>query len=444
MIAIKLIWANLAARPLTAALYVVILALGVAAAVALLLFSSQSERRLERDARYIDAVVGSKASSPLQLVLAGVFHADNPPPNIPFAAIAEIAADPRVKRVIPIALGDSVRGFRIVGAPPEIIALYEGRFAAGGPYAASFEAVIGADVARAAGLGVGDSFIGAHGLGGGHEHGDRPYVVVGVLAQTGAVVDRLVLTPVESVWDVHGVAHDHEQTPGEQAGGSSGHHHGHRDDHAHRSEDVEAAQSQSGGAQSVIFGPRGRQSAPPQEVTLLLVDLVSPMGAEGLLRDLNGASPFLAARPAAEAMRLYRLMGVGGQVLQAFAFILIGAAAASVFVTLFSALRERRGEIALLRAMGATRGTVFSVLMGQGVVIAALGAALGLLGGHGLIEILARSSEQAAAFGLSGALFHPGEILIALGSLAAGALAALPASIGAYRTNIARTLSETG
>lgn len=433
MIALKLTWANLAARPLTAALYVVILALGVAAATALLLFSTQSERRLERDARYVDAVVGSKASSPLQLVLAGVFHADTPPPNIPVAAIAEIAADPRVERVIPIALGDSFRGFRIVGAPPEIVTLYEGRFAEGGPYGASFEAVIGVDVARTTGLGVGDTFVGAHGLGGdGHDHGDHPYTITGVLAPTGAVVDRLVLTPVESVWDVHGIEHDHNHDH------DHGHDHGHDHDHAAESEPEPAA------SQSAIFGPRGRQTAPPQEVTMLLVDLRSPLGAEGLLRDVNTTSPYLAARPAAEAVRLYRLMGVGGQVLQAFAFILIGAAAASVFVTLFAALRERRGEIALLRAMGATRGTVFGVLMGQGLVIAALGTALGLVGGHALIEILAQNSEQAKAFGLNSALVHPGEILIALGGLGAGALAALPAAIGAYRTDIARTLSETG
>jgi putative ABC transport system permease protein len=437
MIVLKLTWANLAARPLTAFLYIVILALGVAAATALLLFSTQSERRLERDARYVDAVVGSKASSPLQLVLAGVFHADTPPPNIPVAAIAEIAADPRVERVIPIALGDSVRGFRIVGAPPEIVTLYEGRFAQGQPYAASFEAVIGADVARMTGLAVGDSFVGAHGMGGdGHDHGDHPFTVTGLLAPTGAVVDRLVLTPVESVWDVHGIDHGHASDPSADPA------HGHDHDHDHDHE--QAAESQPAASQSAIFGPRGRQIAPPPEVTMLLVDLRSPLGAEGLLRDLNTSSPYLAARPASEAVRLYRLMGLGGQVLQTFAFILIAAAAASVFVTLFAALRERRGEIALLRAMGATRGAVFGVLMGQGLVIAGLGTALGLVGGHALIEILAQNSEQARAFGLDGSIVHPGEILIALGGLGAGALAALPAAIGAYRTDIARTLSETG
>jgi hypothetical protein len=297
----------------------------------------------------------------------------------------------------------------------------------------AFEAVLGAQAARRMRLSVGDTFVGAHGLGaGGHAHGDDPYRVTGVLAPTGSVLDRLILTPVESVWDVHGVAHDdtHAATPEQD----ETHNHDHDHDHAEPPRP----------AQGALFANRGRIEAPPQEVTLLLIKLRSPLGAESLLRDVNLGPDFLAARPASEAIRLYSLMGLGGRVLQAFAFILIGAAAASVFVTLFATLRERRGEVALLRAMGATQATVFGVLMGQGLAIAAAGTVLGLLGGHALIEILAQNNPQAAAFGLSGMLVHPGEVLIALGGLAAGALAALPAAIGAYRTDIARTLAETG
>ncbi len=429
MIAMSLTWSYLRARPLTAGLYTLILALGVAAATALLLFSSQSERRLQRDAAPVDLVIGAKASSPLQLVMAGVFHIDNPPPNIPVAAVARLRADPRVELVVPIALGDSAGGFRIVGAPAGIIAFYGATLAQGTAHTASFDAVLGAQAARRMGLGVGDSFVGAHGLGdGGHDHGDDAYRVTGVLQPTGSVLDRLILTPVESVWDVHGIARNHVDA--DPAAHASAHDHD-------RAEDLPPAQ---GG----IFANRGRIEAPPQEVTMLLIGLRSPLGAESLLRDINGGPDFLAARPAAEAIRLYSMMGLGGRVLQAFAFILIGAAAASVFVTLFATLRERRGEVALLRAMGATRGTVFGVLMGQGLAIATAGTALGVLGGHALIEVLAQNNPQAANFGLTGMLVHPGEMMIALGGLAAGALAALPAAVGAYRTDIAKTLAETG
>lgn len=429
-IAFGLTLASLRARALSTGLYVLILALGVAAATALLLFSTQSERRLERDARSIDVVVGTKASSPLQLVMAGVFHVDTAPANIPARAEAALRADPRVKGVVPIALGDSVDGFRIVGAPDTILGLYGARFAAGAGYTAAFQAVVGADAARGLGLTVGSRFVGAHGMAtGGHAHGDHPYTVVGVLAPTGSAVDRLVLTSLESVWDVHGITHGLSSVSDAP--------------HDHHEESA-TAPSAAAPAQGGLFANRGRIEAPRADVTMLLVTVRSPIGAESLVRDLNAGPDYLAARPASEAVRLYRLMGLGGQVLQVFAFILIGAAAASVFTTLYAALRERRGEIALLRAMGATRGTVFGVLMGQGLVIAAAGTALGLVLGHGLIEGLAMTSSQAAGFGLSGYVVHPGEVLIALGGVLAGTLAALPAAIGAYRTDIAKTLAEAG
>lgn len=434
MTALSLIFAYLRSRPLSTGLYVLMLALGVAASTALVLFSEQTTRRLERDAAGFDLVVGHKGS-PLQLVMAAVFHADAPAGNIPAAALDRLKADPRVAEAIPVALGDSVGPFRIVGAPGTILEAYGARLAVGEVYAAPFEAVLGADVARARGLSVGDAFVGAHGLGGdGAEHHAHPYRVSGVLARTGSVADRLVFTPVESVWDAHGIAHGDEAHAHED--------HAHEDhataDHAHADHALEAP------AQRGVFVNRGRIEAPQADITAVLVRVVSPIGGLALKQELNRDTTLLAARPAEEAARVFRLVGLGGQVLQAFALILIGAAAASVFTTLFAALRERRGEIALLRAMGATRGTVFAVLAGQGLVIATIGVMLGLAGGHGLVELLARTSPQAAGFGLTGWTWHPFEALIALGGIAVGAAAALPAAIGAYRTDIARTLAEAG
>ncbi|MFZ4121284.1 MAG: FtsX-like permease family protein [Caulobacterales bacterium] len=431
--ALSLVFAYLRARPLSNLLYVIMLGLGVAASVALLLFSDQTTRRLERDAANVDLVVGHKGS-PLQLVMAAVFHADAPAGNIPADTVARLRADPRVKSAIPVALGDSLGPFRIVGAPLEVLSLYDARLALGVGYEAPFEAVIGADVARARGLEVGGQFVGAHGLGGdGHEHAETPYTVVGVLARTGTVADRLILTSLESVWDVHGIAHDHDQAA---------------DDHDHTAHDhdhaLDAPAAAAAPAQQGIFVNRSRIEAPKADVTAVLVQVIAPMGGLAMQRELNRDTTLLAARPAEEAARVFRLVGVGGQVLQAFAFILIAAAAASVFTTLFAALRERRGEIALLRAMGATRGTVFAVLAGQGLVIAVFGVLLGLAGGHGLVELLARVSPQAEGFGLTGLAWHPGEWVIALGGALVGLLAALPAAIGAYRTDIAKTLSEVG
>src|SRR5690242_9624619 len=168
-----------------------------------MLATAQIEERMTRDARGIDLVVGAKGS-PMQLVLSAVFHLDVPTGNIPLTEATKLAANRAVKKAIPLALGDSYRGFRIVGSSHDYPAHYGARIADGGLWAAPMEAVLGAEVAARSGLKIGATFTGAHGLGeGGDEHEKEAYKVVGILAPGGTVLDRLVLTSIESVWEVH-------------------------------------------------------------------------------------------------------------------------------------------------------------------------------------------------------------------------------------------------
>lgn len=389
MIAFGLILAFLRDRPLTALLQAVLMAIGVAAATALLLFSAQSERRLARDAQGVDLVIGAKGS-PLQLVMAAVFQADTPSGNIPLETVETLRRDPRVARAAAIGLGDAVSGYRIVGADAGYAELQGAALREGRLPQAPMEAALGADVARALHLKTDDTFQGGHGLTNGGETHEAPYRVVGVFARTGSVRDRTVLTPLESVWAVHGVA-----------------------DNA------------------------------PREATAVLVKTRTPFAAMALKREINDTTALVAARPADEMARLFTLIGAGADLLRGFALVMIAAAALSVFVALLAALQERRADMALLRAMGATRATVFGVLIGQGVLSAAAGTGLGLALGHGLIEALARLSMQAQGFGLSGGVFDPRELWIAAAGIGAGFLAALPPAISAYRTDVASTLAES-
>src|SRR5918995_6948073 len=198
--------AYIRARALNAALNLVLLALGVGMIVLLLLFSAQLEDRLTRDARGIDLVIGGKGS-PLQLVLSSIYHVDFPTGNIPLAEAGRWAGHPLVAEAIPLALGDSLAGFRIVGTEHAYAAHYGAEPAAGRLWQEPFEATLGALVAANTGLGVGERFVGSHGLApGGPAHGEHSYTVVGVLEPTASVLDRLGLTPIESVWLVHGMA----------------------------------------------------------------------------------------------------------------------------------------------------------------------------------------------------------------------------------------------
>jgi putative ABC transport system permease protein len=197
--------AYLRARALNAALNLVLLALGVGTIVLLLLFSAQLGERLTRDARGIDLVIGAKGS-PLQLILSSIYHVDFPTGNIRLAEAERWANHPLVAEAIPLALGDSLAGFRILGTEHAYAEHYGAELADGRLWQEPFEATLGALVAASTGLRVGDRFVGSHGLApGGPQHGEHPYTVVGLLEPTASVLDRVVLTPTESVWLVHGM-----------------------------------------------------------------------------------------------------------------------------------------------------------------------------------------------------------------------------------------------
>src|SRR5262249_33864712 len=141
----QLAWSYLRARPLGTLLNILLLALGIGTIGFVLLVNDQIGERLNRDAAGIDLVVGAKGS-PMQLILTGIFHLDVPPGNIPLASARQLAKDPLIRRVIPLSLGDSFHGYRIVGTSPDYLQLYGGSFASGGLWQDSMQAVLGSSV----------------------------------------------------------------------------------------------------------------------------------------------------------------------------------------------------------------------------------------------------------------------------------------------------------
>jgi putative ABC transport system permease protein len=390
----------LRARPLQTTLSLLLLSLGVATIVLLLLVVEQLEERMNRDARGIDLVVGAKGS-PMQLILSGIYHVDAPTGNIPLAAARSLTKHRFVKKAIPLALGDSWKGYRIVGAGHDYPAHYGAKPAAGRLWEKPMEAVLGAEVAARTGAGPGATFAGAHGVGGeGDEHKDAPYTVVGVLAPTGGVLDRLVLTGIESVWQVH----EQHQGPEDEADRKA----------------LEAA----------------------REVTVVLVQYASPLAAATLPRQINSQSEMQAASPAFETARLFRIVGVGVEALRAFAIVLIIAAGLSVFIALYTALEERRYDLAVMRTLGASPRRLFGLLLAEGLVLALLGALIGMVLGHlfaSLLGVWLRSQQQYPVTGLT---WQPEELWLLAAALGVGALAALLPAWRAYRTDVSRTLAQ--
>lgn len=388
----RLAWRNLWAQPLAAGLNALLLSLGLAAVAFVLLVGEQLEQGLRRDLAGIDLVVGAKGS-PLQIILAGVFHLDVPTGNIPLASVDALRGHPLVRRAIPLALGDSLQGFRIVGTTPDYLELHGARLGAGKTWHQPLEAVVGAEVARRTGLGVGARFAGSHGLGGqGEAHAGRDYAVVGVLAPSGGMLDRLVITDIASVWAVH-------EPHGE-----------------------------------------GAAAAHDREITFALVQYRSPLAAIGVPRWVNAQDGLQAAAPALETARLMRMVGAGAEVLRGFGLVLLLTAALSVFVGLVHAVRARQGDLAMLRMLGAPPRRVATLIALEALALAALASAAGLLLAHGLVELLGHLLAERQSVALTGRWLSPWEAAVpALAALLALTAAAWPAW-RAYRLDVTALL----
>ena len=437
----RMAFANLGLSPLTSAVNVVLMGLGTASIVLLLLAGAQLSETLSRDARGIDLVLGAKGS-PVQLVLAAVYHADAPPGNIQQQEAERWVSDPRVAAAIPLSLGDSYRGFGIVGTTEPYASVFGATLAAGRFWSDEMEAVVGSAAAESARLGVESRFAGVHGLAdGGRSHESKPYRVVGVLEPTGTVIDRLILTSLESVWALHGESQppapvDRQREGEEVRHEDHDHETEHEIDHGH---EIEHEQEEDHELHSHVAPERPDAD---REITALLIRYRSPLAAMTLPREVNAGSVLQAASPAIEISRILQLVGIGLDGLSAFSWVLILTAALSVFTALYGSLRARRGDLAMLRCLGATRWELLWVLLLEGLLLSVFGVVLGFLAGHGVMELLGGWLESTRGVALTGWTWIPSETILLLGLLGVGLLSAALPAVQAYRTDVARTLAE--
>lgn len=385
-------------------LHGLVMALGVALMTGLLLFGHQMKERLYRDGSGIDVVIGAKGS-PLQLILSSIQHMDIPTGNVPLEEAERLKRHPQVRQLIPISLGDSYHQFRIVGTTPDYLTHFKAQFAQGKVWNKSMEAVIGARVAEESGLKPGDHFVGSHGLiPGGDSHDGHPYTVTGILQPTGTVLDRLVVTSLQSVWDVHEEHHHHADAHDA--------HHAHEAHHDDR------------------------------EVTALLVTYRSRAAAMSFPRTINQNTSMQAASPAFEMARLVDLIGIGTDSAMLFAGFLIAVALANVLVGLVSSIRDRRYDLAIFRTLGASRRKIMMLVLIEGMTIAVIGSLMGLLLGHGAIEAMGQFTAKGTEMGLHGFLFYRDIWLVWGVLLLLSLLACLIPAWEAYKTDIRKTLSH--
>ena len=429
--------AYLRQRFFATALNVLLLAMGVATIIVVLLLTHQVEQAMRRDAKNIDLVVGAKGS-PLQIILSSIYQLDVPTGNIALTDAQALLKNPLIKEGIPLSMGDSYRGARIIGTTPAYIALYGGTFASGAAFSKPFEAVIGARVAADMGLTVGAKFVGAHGITQGpgtQAHDAHPLSVVGVLAPTQTVLDRVILVNLETVWDVHAPAANTQvvnaqamaaRLAGLTARPKVENETAHDHDHDHDDEKADA---------------EGNTQLDTRQITALLIRYATPLAAAMLPREINSNSAMQAAIPAVETVRMFGLLDVGVKAMQAIALAMIIAAGLGVFIALSQALEARYPDLVQLRLLGASPSLLAAALAIEGLLLTALGGILGLALGHIGAALIGALSAVSNQLQIGGLLFLPQEWAVLGGCLLLGVVAALLPAMGAYRVDISEALA---
>lgn len=394
-----LAWKNIFNKPLSAFINLLLLALGVGMVSLLLVLRTQTDDILLRNSKGIDFVIGAKGS-PVQLILANIFHLDNPTGNISLATIDSLRRMPvyrqMIKRDIPLSYGDFYKAYRILGTDTSYVSLYNGTISQGRLWRDPFEVTIGAQVAARHNLGLGDTFLGSHGDGeGGKTHEGKYYKVVGILAPNGSVLDKLVLTPLESVWLVHELEED----------------------------------------QATTTDPAQR------EITALLVQKRSPMALFTLPRLINKQTSMQLASPVIEVRRLQSLFDGWEAIVRGLAIAIMVISGLSVFIMLLERLQDRNYELALMRSMGASKGVLLQLLLLEGIILAILGGLLGIVLGKLGLWLIAQLFLETYQISIS-TWFVLTEAWLVGAAILIGLLAALVPAFQASNLNISRTLAE--
>ncbi len=400
----RISWSNLKDKPLSSFLSGLLMTFGITIISLLLLLNKQLDDQFRKNIKGIDMVLGAKGS-PLQLILSSIYQIDAPTGNIPLEEAERLTRNPMIKTTIPLSIGDNYRSFRIVGTNKKYLDHFGATIGQGRLFQQDLDVVIGTRVAEVAGLKMGDTFAGSHGLDEeGEEHAESKYKVVGILNPSNTVADQLILTPISSIWAIHEHGHEEHEAEGE----------------AHEEEGHEEA---------------------PREITSMLIQFRNPMGMM-LARGINTNSKLQAALPNIEINRLFSLLGVGVETLRGLAIVIMLISGISVFVSLYNSLKERRYEMALMLSMGATRAQLFGMLLLEGLVLALIGFGLGILLSRVGLWLFSSSVSSEYHYNLAAFGILPEEWVLLGVAVLIGLLAAALPALGVYRMNISRTLAE--
>lgn len=427
----KLAWKNIWFKPLNTVLSVILLTASVAIISLLILLQEQFEKQFSSNIDGVDVVLGAQGS-PLQLILSSVYQVDAPTGNISYDDAKVWMKHPFVKTAIPLAFGDNYRGFKIVGTTPEYLEKFGAKVNSGKIFDKNLEVVVGSEIAKKLNIKVGDKFFGSHGdAAEGEVHEEFEYTVSGIASHTGKVIDNLILSNVQSVWQMHDHEHEHSEAEENPDHGEEGHIHFEGDEHEHHEHDLHDHEEKA------IVSENGK------EITAVLIKFKNKMGFVTWPRLVAQNTKMQAASPAVEINRLFSLFGIGLEALQYLAYGIMLISGISIFIALYNTLKERKYEFALLRVSGASRSQLLSLVLFESILLCFTGFILGTIVGRiALFLISSTTDEQYKMTFDPFAFVIEKEGILFIVTIFVGIVAALIPAIKAYRLNISKTLAN--
>lgn len=437
-------WKSVRQRSLSSTLTALSIALGIMLMVSVLVIFGVVEGTFSQRSINYDLIIGPKGS-PLQLVLSTVYHVSPPIENLPYKYYRDMRKDPRVSVAIPIAFGDVTEegSFPIVGTTPQFFEIdYAPRrpFLVNGDFLRkSFDAVIGDRVAKDNGWALGTKFKLVHGgADTGHVH-DEEFEVKGILAPTGSPHDKTVYVNLEGFYMIEGhdkpiaeaiererkfyglppLAADELAAQAKRLGGHEheGHDHaGH--DHQHAIPDVQ------------------------KEVTAVLVQCKTQIAANLLAGELKKGYQAMGVNPIQPMQQLFTdVLGGVRTLLIVLTGLIVIVSGIGIFVSIYNSMSARQKEIAIMRALGARRTTVFGIILLESILLCVGGGLCGLLLGHGLVFVAAPVVEARSGILMDPLAFDPWELVLFPVLLGVGSFVGFLPGMAAYRTDVAQTLS---
>ena len=397
----KLSVKNIFNKPLSSSISLALLILGVGIISLLLQLNTLIKDQMDNNLRGIDMVVGAKGS-PLQLILSSVYHIDSPTGNISLEEAENISKNRMVGSSIKILYGDNYKGFRIVGAEKKFVELYKGVIKEGKDWNNPYEVLVGSKVYEKLNINLGDELISSHGLREtGQSHDEGTFKVVGLLEPSNSVIDQLIITSPQSVWDIHDT-HNHED--------------GDEHEHEHEHDD--------------------------REITAMLIKFKSPMNIIQFPRQINENTNLQAAVPSYEISRLFKLFGFGIETLSYLAYLIIIVSGFSLFINLFNSMRERKYEMALIRTLGASRFQLSTMIIFESLVLTISGFVLGLLFSRFGVMFVSSLMEESINYNLNSFKILNEEYWLLGLCILIGVVSSLIPAIQVYKMNISKILAD--